>query len=201
MYHSSFIHSSDDGHLGCFHLLAIVNRAAMNFGLHVSFSVLVSSGYMLSSGIAGSYGSFTVNGFLKRNHWGQKEVAWEKSAKRTVNSESHQSVESVSHSVVSDSLWPPWTVAHQAPLSMGILQARILEWVAIPFSRESSQPRDQMFCISGRFFTVWATRYPIPRGNTLWGENKEDSNILRLKKTKTTSYQQNHHKGMAKGSF
>ena len=30
----------------------------------------------------------------------------------------------------------PWTVAHQAPLSMGILQARILEWVAISFSRE-----------------------------------------------------------------
>ena len=37
----------------------------------------------------------------------------------------------------------PWTVTHQAPLSMGILQARILEWVAIPFSRGSSQPRDQ----------------------------------------------------------
>ena len=36
----------------------------------------------------------------------------------------------------------PWTVARQAPLSMGILQARILEWVAIPFSRGSSQPRD-----------------------------------------------------------
>ena len=37
----------------------------------------------------------------------------------------------------------PWTVAHQAPLSMGILQARILEWLAIPSSRGSSQPRDQ----------------------------------------------------------
>ena len=36
----------------------------------------------------------------------------------------------------------PWTIAHQSPLSMGILQARILEWVAIPFSRGSSQPRD-----------------------------------------------------------
>ena len=42
----------------------------------------------------------------------------------------------------------------------GILQTRILEWVAIPFSRGSSQPRDQtpVFCIAGRFFTVWATR-------------------------------------------
>ena len=37
----------------------------------------------------------------------------------------------------------PWTVAHQAPLSMGILYARILEWVAIPSSRGSSRPRDQ----------------------------------------------------------
>ena len=36
----------------------------------------------------------------------------------------------------------PWTVAPQAPLSMGILQARILEWVAMPSSRESSRPRD-----------------------------------------------------------
>ena len=42
----------------------------------------------------------------------------------------------------------------------GILQARILEWIAIPFSRESSWPRDwtQVFCIASRFFAVWATR-------------------------------------------
>ena len=37
----------------------------------------------------------------------------------------------------------PWTVARQAPLSIGLFQARILEWVAISFSRGSSQPRDQ----------------------------------------------------------
>ena len=43
---------------------------------------------------------------------------------------------------------------------LGIHQARILEWVVIPFFRGSSQPRDQtrVFCITGRFFTVWATR-------------------------------------------
>ena len=41
----------------------------------------------------------------------------------------------------------------------GILQARILEWVAISFSRRSSRPRDgSHFCISGRFFTIWASR-------------------------------------------
>ena len=54
-----------------------------------------------------------------------------------------------------------WTVAHQAPLSMGILQARILEWVAMPSSRGSSQPRDQtqVSHTAGRFFfPVWATR-------------------------------------------
>ena len=45
------------------------------------------------------------------------------------------------HSVVSDSL--QHHVAHQAPASMGILQAKILEWVAMPSSRGSSQPRDQ----------------------------------------------------------
>ena len=62
MYHIFFIHSSVDGHLGCFHVLANVNTAAMNNGLHVSFSILVSSGYMPSSGIAGSYGDF-IPGF------------------------------------------------------------------------------------------------------------------------------------------
>ena len=49
----------------------------------------------------------------------------------------------LSCSVMSDSLWPPWTVACQAPLSAGIRQARILEWVAMLSSRGSSQPRDQ----------------------------------------------------------
>ena len=49
-----------------------------------------------------------------------------------------------------------WIVACQDPLSMGILQARILEWVAMPFSRGSSQPRDQtqVSCIAGRFLTI-----------------------------------------------
>ena len=53
MYHV-FILSSVDGHLGCFHVLATVNSAAVNTGLHVSFSVMVFSGYMPGSGIVGS---------------------------------------------------------------------------------------------------------------------------------------------------
>ena len=56
MYHSFFTHSSVDGQLICSHVLAIVNSAAMSTGAHVSFSVLVSSGYMSSRGTAGSYG-------------------------------------------------------------------------------------------------------------------------------------------------
>ena len=58
MYHIFFIHSSVDGHLGCFRVLVIVYSAAMNNGIHVSFSILVSLGYMPRSGLAGSYGGF-----------------------------------------------------------------------------------------------------------------------------------------------
>ena len=65
-----------------------------------------------------------------------------------------------SYSVVSDSA-TPWTdCSLPGSCVHGILQARILEWVAIPFSRGSSWPRDQTWVssIAGRFFTIWATR-------------------------------------------
>ena len=57
MCHIFFIHSSVTGHLGCFHVLAIVNRAAMNILVLDSFCIMVFSGYMPSSVIAGSYGN------------------------------------------------------------------------------------------------------------------------------------------------
>ena len=64
MYHIFFIRSSADGHVGCFHILAIVNSATVNTGMHASFQILVFSRYVPNSGIAGSYGSSVFGFFL-----------------------------------------------------------------------------------------------------------------------------------------
>ena len=66
MYHSFFIHSSVGGHLGCFHVLAIANTDAVNIGVHVSFSILVSSGCMPCSG--------TYGGFIPSFLWNLRTV-------------------------------------------------------------------------------------------------------------------------------
>ena len=57
MYHIFFVQSSVTGHLGCIHILVIVNSDAMNIGVHASFKTMVFSRYMPSSESAGSYGS------------------------------------------------------------------------------------------------------------------------------------------------
>ena len=63
MYDNFLMHSCADGHLGCRHVLAIVNSAAVNTGVPVHFSLLVSSEYMPSSGISGSF----ISSFFKKS--------------------------------------------------------------------------------------------------------------------------------------
>ena len=67
MYHCFLIHSSADGHPGCFHVLAIINSATMNIGVHVSLSIQISSMCMPSSRIAGPYGR-SISSFLRNLH-------------------------------------------------------------------------------------------------------------------------------------
>ena len=64
MYHIFFIHSSVVGQLDYFSVLAIVNSATVNIGVHVNFQITVFSRYLPRSGIVGSYGSSVFSFFL-----------------------------------------------------------------------------------------------------------------------------------------
>ena len=65
--HIFLIHLSVDGHLGCFHVLTVVNSAEMNIEVHISFWMNILSRYMTRSGIARSYGS-SISSFLRYLH-------------------------------------------------------------------------------------------------------------------------------------
>jgi len=67
MYQVIFIYSSVDGHLDCFHVLAILNSAAVNIGVIIPFQIIIFSRYMPKSKIARSYGN-SIFGFLRRFH-------------------------------------------------------------------------------------------------------------------------------------
>ena len=91
----------------------------------------------------------------------------------------HPALTSSSQVLLKEVAWlfaTAWPVAYQASLSMGILQARILEWVVMLSSRGSFQPRDrtQISHIASGFFTVWATRgkcllyLPLAASDIIW---------------------------------
>ena len=79
-----------------------------------------------------------------------------------------------------------------------ILQVRILEWVAIPFSRGSAWPKDrtQVSCIGGRFFTIWAAREAQLKPEHAGGEKKE----LQLKYLTEEEMETNHFKKLILGT-
>ena len=121
MYHIFFFHSSVDGHLSCFHVLAIVSSVAMNTGLHVPFWIIVLSRFM----------------------------------PRTV----------CVCAQLCPTLCDPMDCSSPGPSVHGIFQARILEWIAISYSRRSSWPRNQtcvssISCIGSQILyhcTTWKT--------------------------------------------
>ena len=126
-------HSSVNGHLGCFHVLTIVNNDAVNIRAHVFFQIMCFSRYMPRSEIAGSYGSFVLACLVAQLCLTPRD---------------------------------PLDCSHKTPLSVGILQAEILEWVAISSSKESPRLRIEPVsptspALVGGFFTTALSGKPL----------------------------------------
>ena len=94
----------------------------------------------------------------QRHHFDYTDLCWQNYGFSSIHVQMWVLV--LSCSVISDCLQPHGQSSLPGSSAHGILQARILEWVAIPFSRGSSQSREQtqVSCTVGRFFATWATR-------------------------------------------
>ena len=108
-YYNFIIHSSVNGHLGCFHVAAIVNSAAVNNEIHVSFSILISSGYMPRSGIAGSH--------WKTQQWSQD---WKRSVFIPIPKKDNAKKCSDYHTIA--------LFSHSSKVMLKILQARLQQY-------------------------------------------------------------------------
>ena len=134
MHHIFFIHSSVDGHLGCIRVSAVVNSAAANIWVHVSFQGMVFSRHMPRHGIAGSDGN------SQRRQWHPTPVL--------LPGKSHGR-----RSLVGCS---PWGCEESDTTE----QLHSFTHSAYPFCSISSQPRNRtgVSCIAGGFFTNSAMR-------------------------------------------
>ena len=125
-----FINSPINGHLGCFHVLAIINSVAMNTGIHVSLSVLVSSGYMPRSGIAGWYPgtSHGQRSLVGCSPWGGKE------SDMTDRLHFHFSLSCVGEEMATHSSVLAWRIPGTGEpgglLSMGSQSRKWLKWLS-----------------------------------------------------------------------
>ena len=136
MYYS-FSHASVNGHLGCFLVLAIVNSAAVNTGVHVSFSIMVFSEYMPRSRTVGSYLIFIPSFFKESPYCSPKKVK----------------LKLLSHVQL---FVTTRTIAYQAPPSMGF--SRQEYWSGLPFPSPGDLPDLGIVPASpafvGRHFTI-----------------------------------------------
>ena len=142
MYYNCFICSSVDGYLGCFHVLAVVNSAAVNSGIHVSFSVLVAQGiclvvvflghmvvlFLLFKGISILFSIMVVSVYIPTNSVGGFPFLHSLSSIYCLFS----SVQSLSHVRI---FVTPWTAARQASLSITKSQSilKLIDFSIWPF--------------------------------------------------------------------